>query len=248
MIRLIILAIAIIVFLIIGIPVQLVLYLIGRKKPEIRLRVSDTIVRGMMHVILFLSGTRITVIGRERIPADRPSLFVGNHRSLLDIPLAYIYLPKETHIIAKKELSKIPLFKNWANSVGVLFFDRENPKEGMKMILDGIKLLKEGYSVLVFAEGTRNKGEQDLPLLEFHEGTFRLASKSGSPIVPVSINNTKNILEAHFPLIRSTHVVIEFGEPIYPEDIPADKKRAVGAYVREIVSETIERNSDLLDK
>ncbi|MDO4615999.1 MAG: lysophospholipid acyltransferase family protein [Lachnospiraceae bacterium] len=246
MIRLILLLTGMILFLIISLPLLLVLYLIGKKKPETRLNVSGTVIRGVMHMILFFAGTKVTVIGKERIPSDSPSLFVGNHRSFFDIPITYVNLPKGTHIVAKKELSKIPLFKNWAHGIGVLFFDRNNLKEGMKMILDGIKIMKEGHSILVFAEGTRNKAETDLPLLEFHEGTFRLASKSGSPIVPVSINNAKNVLEAHFPFVRSTHVIIEFGEPIYPNDIPADKKRAVGAYVREIVTETIKKNESLI--
>ncbi len=246
MIRLILLLLVIIVFLIISLPALLIITLIGRKSPEKRLHASSFVVRGLMHTFNFLSGTRVTVIGKERIPADTPCVFVGNHRSIFDIPVTYVHLPKSTHIVGKKELSKIPLFKNWAVNAGVFFFDRDNLKEGMKMILDGIKVLKEGYSVLVFAEGTRNRGEEDLPLLEFHEGTFRLSSKSGRPIVPVSINNTKNVFEAHFPRVKSTHVVIEFGDPIYPEDIPADQKRAVGAYVRDIIAETIEKNAPLV--
>ncbi len=243
MIRLAAVFLAIFVFLIIFLPLLLILNLIGRKKPEIRLNVSSSMVRGLMHVALFLSGTKVTVIGKERIPQDTPCLFVGNHRSLFDIPVTYIHLPKATHVVAKKELSRIPLFRSWAVNIGVLFFDRDNLKEGMKMILDGIKILKEGHSVMIFAEGTRNRGEGDLPLLEFHEGSFRLASKSGRPIVPVSINNTKSIFEAHFPWIRRAHVIVEFGEPIRQEDIPADKKRAVGVYVRDIISETIENNA-----
>lgn len=246
MIRVTLVFTAIFLFLIIFLPLLLILTLIRKDNPATTTRVSSAMVRGLMHVALFLSGTKVTVIGKERIPKDTACLFIGNHRSLFDIPVAFVHLPKSTHIVAKKELSKIPLFRNWAENMGVLFFDRENLKEGMKMILDGIKILKDGYSVLVFAEGTRNKGEADLPLLEFHEGTFRLASKSGSPIVPVSINNTKNIFEAHFPKVARTHVVIEFGEPIYQADIPADKKRAVGAYVRDIITETVEKNASLL--
>lgn len=246
MIRVVLVFAAIFIFLIIFLPLLLILTLIKKKKTATCTAVSSTMVRGLMHLALFLSGTKVTVIGKERIPTDTSCLFIGNHRSLFDIPVTFVHLPKSTHIVAKKELSKIPLFKNWAVNMGVLFFDRDNLKEGMKMILDGIKILKDGYSILVFAEGTRNKAEADLPLLEFHEGTFRLASKSGCPIVPVSLNNTKNIFEAHFPWVKKAHVVIEFGEPIYQQDIPADKKRAVGAYVRNIISETVEKNASLL--
>ncbi len=246
MIRLVLVFSAIFVFLIVFLPLLLILTLIGKKKPKVRLDVSSTMVRGLMHVALFLSGTKVTVIGKERIPADTPCLFVGNHRSLFDIPITFVHLPLSTHVVAKKELARIPLFRNWAVNMGVLFFDRDNLKEGMKMILDGIKILKEGHSVMVFAEGTRNRAQEELPLLEFHEGTFRLASKSGRPIVPVSINNAKSVFEAHFPWVRAAHVVVEFGEPIYQEDIPADRKRAVGAYVRDIITETMEKNAPLV--
>lgn len=246
MIRLVLVFLAIFLYLIITLPILLILSLLGRKNPKLRLDVSSNMVRGLMHVALFLAGIKVTVIGKERIPKDTPCLFVGNHRSLFDIPVTFVHLPQSTHIVAKKELAGIPLFKNWAENMGVLFFDRNNLKEGMKMILDGIKILKGGHSVMVFAEGTRNRGEKDLPLLEFHEGTFRLASKSGRPIVPVSINNAKNIFEAHFPRVKRTHVIVEFGDPIRQEEIPAEKKRAVGAYVREIISETIEKNTALV--
>lgn len=243
MIRLVLVFGAIAVFLIINLPLLLILNLIAKKKPEIRLRISAHLVRGLMHVALFFSGTKVTVIGKEKIPTDEACVFIGNHRSVFDIPITYIHLPKMTHIVAKKELSKIPLFKNWAENLGVLFFDRENLKEGMKMILDGINVVKGGHSILVFAEGTRNKGEEDLPLLDFHEGTFRLATKPGAPIVPISINNAANVFETHYPKVKPTHVILEFGAPIYPDDIPADKKRAVGAYVRDIISEAIENNA-----
>lgn len=246
MIRTVLVFLAIFLFLIITLPVLLVLNVIAKTKPEVRLSVSSKMIKNLMHVVLFLAGTKVTVIGKERIPADTPCLFIGNHRSFFDIPVTYIHVPAETHYVAKKELSKIPLFKNWAVNMGVLFFDRNNIKEGMKMILDGIKILKEGHSVMVFAEGTRNRGEEDLPLLDFHEGTFRLASKSGAPIIPVSISNAKNVFEAHFPVIKKTHVVVEFGEPIYQEDIPAEHKRATGAYVREIITKTIEKNASLV--
>lgn len=95
------------------------------------------------------------------------------------------------------------------------------------MILEGTEMLKEGKSVFIFPEGTRNKNDSDLPLLPFHEGSFRMALKSKCPIVPVAICNTVNVWEAHFPWIRSAHVILEYGEPIYTQELePSLRKKS----------------------
>lgn len=104
-----------------------------------------------------------------------------------------------------------------------LFLDRENAKEGLKTILKAIEYVKNGISIFIFPEGTRNKGEE-LSLLPFKDGAFRIATKTGCPIVPVSLNNTADILENHFPHIKKTHVVIEYGKPIYPNELVLRQK------------------------
>lgn len=82
-----------------------------------------------------------------------------------------------------------------------LFLDRENPKEGLKTILQAIDYVKHGISICIFPEGTRNKGEE-LSLLPFHNGSFKIAEKTGCPIIPMSLNNTCDIFEGHFPFIK----------------------------------------------
>ena len=140
--------------------------------------------------------------------------------------------PRATGYVAKKELGKIPLFSQWARYIGCLFFNRNDIKEGMKMILDGVAMLKAGKSVFIFPEGTRNKNESDLPLLPFHEGSFKMASKSGCPIVPVTFCNTINIWEGHFPWVRRAHV----GAGIRGTDLclraPRRSRKSVSALIR----------------
>ena len=126
-----------------------------------------------------------------------------------------------------------------------LFLDRENPKEGLKTILQAIDYVKNGISICIFPEGTRNKGEE-LSLLPFKEGAFKIATKTGCPIVPISMNNTAEIFENHFPKIKKTHVVLEYGTPIYPNELDKDVKKHIGSYVENIVNETIHKNAELL--
>ena len=109
-----------------------------------------------------------------------------------------------------------------------------------------VQKIKNGISVFIFPEGTRSHGENELDMLEFHNGSLKMASKANCPIVPVALLNTRNIFEAHFPKIRKTHVVIEYGKPIYPEKLDKDTKRHIGDYVENIIRETIRKNADLV--
>ena len=108
-----------------------------------------------------------------------------------------------------------------------------------------LTVVKNGISICIFPEGTRNKGEE-LSLLPFKEGAFKIATKTGCPIIPISMNNTAEIFENHFPKIKKTHVVLEYGTPIYPNELDKDVKKHIGSYVENIVNETIHKNAELL--
>ena len=93
----------------------------------------------------------------------------------------------------------------------------------------------------IFPEGTRNKSEDPADLMEFHEGSLKIAEKSGCPVIPVAITGTDDVFERHIPWIRKSQVIIEYGEPIYLKELPLDKKKFPGAYTREIISEMIKK-------
>ena len=246
MFRLILLLTTAILYLILTLPVLLILWLIGKRNPVRRDRIAQSMIRWIFKVLLAEGNVKVTVIGKERIPQDTAVLYTGNHRSIFDILVTYAHSPKPTGIVAKKELGSIPVFSLWAKYIGCLFFNRTDLKEGLKMILDGAQKLKNGTSILIFPEGTRNKNESDLPLLTFHDGSFKMASKSGCPVIPVSLCNTVNIWEGHFPWVRSAHIILEFGEPIMISSLPAEQKKQIGTYVRGIMEATIERNQKLI--
>ena len=186
----------------------------------------------------------VTVIGEENIP-DEAVLFIGNHRSYFDILLTYSRCKRLTGYVAKKEMEKIPLLSTWMRFVYCLFLDRDNPKEGLKTILKAIDYIKKGISICIFPEGTRNTGEE-LSMLPFKEGAFKIATKTGCPIIPISMNNTSDIFENHMPRIKKVHVVLEYGTPIYPNELAPEDKKHIGAYCQNIIQETIHKNAELL--
>lgn len=237
--RLVLVAIFLILYTIFTIPMALVLWIIGKFDERKKEVIAQVCVKGGFKAILFLSGVRLTVKGKENIVRDGAALYAYNHRGFFDILVGYTTAPMPTAFISKKEIEKVPMISWWMKQMNCLFLDRENIKEGMKTILQGIELLKNGTSIYIAPEGTRNKGEE---LLEFHEASFKLADKAKCPIIPVAINNTDEVFEKHLPWIHSAHVTIEYCKPIYMEDMERAEKKHVGEKVREIIGEKVKAN------
>ena len=217
MIRFILVILTAFLYLILSIPVLLVLLLIRKKKPEVCDKVSRALIRWIFRVILFFSGTKVTVKGQENIPEDRAVLYIGNHRSYFDILVTY-------------------------TTVHCLFLDRSDIKQGLQMILAGCEEIKSGTSICIFPEGTRGKTPSELELGEFHNGSFKMATKTGCPIIPLSISGSRNILEAHFPKIRGTHVTVTYGKPILPGELTKEEKKEIGNYTKNILLEQLKEN------
>ena len=246
MFRFICILIFLILYLTLTIPILIIEWIIGKFTPHARDISSLRIVQWGFKVILRMSGVKATVIGEENIP-DEPVLFIGNHRSYFDILLTYSRCKRLTGYIAKKEMERYLTLTTWMKRVYCLFLDRKNPKEGLKTILTAIDYIKRGISICIFPEGTRNSGDE-LSMLPFKDGAFKIATKTGCAIVPISMNNTAEIFENHMPKVKKTHVVIEYGKPIYPEQLDKDTKRHIGDYVENIIRDTIPKNPALLYK
>lgn len=236
MIRIIMVALTVVLFLIFSIPVLGIYKIRGRKDKVGVQQKSLKVVQKVFRLILRLAGVTYEVQGLENIPKDRAVLYVGNHRSYFDILIGYVTVPGLTGFVAKKEMLKIPLLSSWMFLVNCLFLDRVNIKEGLKTILEGIEKVKNGVSIWIFPEGTRNENEELSDLMVFHEGSLKIAEKSGCPVIPVAITGTAEIFEKHFPLVRPSHVVIRYGEPVYLKELPKENRKFPGAYTRDVIA------------
>ena len=183
--------------------------------------------------ILKIAGAKVTVKGEENIPKDDTVLFVSNHQSNFDIPLlmAYINVPKG--FIGKKELESWPFIGTWMKYIHCVFMDRDNLRKSAEAIVDGIKLLRSGYSMVIFPEGTRSKGK---PVDEFKAGSFKLATKSKRAIVPVTINGTYKLLEANHNRIKSAEIELIIHKPIDVTTLSKEETDKLHDTVQSIVS------------
>ncbi len=240
MLRAIIVVFFVVFFLLFSYLLFFIEWIIGKFNREKKDYSSLRIVQWAARVVLKLSGIKVTVKGRTNI-LDEPALYVANHRSIFDVVVMYAQCNKLTGFVSKDSIEKIPSLRVWMRYLYCIFLDREDPRSGMKMILQAIEHMKNGISICIFPEGTRNKGEA-LTVLPFKEGTFKIATKSGCPIVPVSINYSTSVFEEHIPKLCKTHVIIEYGTPIRPNDLTREEQKVLGATCHDIIEKTLKEN------
>ena len=142
--------------------------------------------------LLKLAGVKVELHGIENLPTDKNVLFIGNHQGNFDIPIYLSQMPMLIGFISKIEIEKIPLVRTWMRYMYCVFMDRGNIRKSGEAIIKGIKNLKAGKNIVIFPEGTRSKGDK---LGEFKSGSFKLATKSKCPIIPVTMNGSYKIME-----------------------------------------------------
>ena len=161
--------------------------------------------------VLRICGLPLTIRGLEGIERGRTYVYVSNHASLFDIPAVLAGCPGNVRIVYKKELEKIPIF-GWCLKWGAyIAIDRSNRTDAMRSVEEAAQKIREGDSVLLFAEGTRTA---DGNLQPFKRGAFNLAVRSGVPVVPLTINGTFTVLPKGSFAVRSGEVELVLGSPI----------------------------------
>ena len=228
-----------VLYLILGIPVLGIEYLIGKKDPHLRDISSLRLVQWAFRVINRICGVRLTVIGHENVPEDQAVLYVANHNSYFDIIITYSLCPNLTGYISKDTLGKVPLLNIWMRRLYCLFMNREDMKQSLKVILQGVEYIKQGISICIFPEGTRGDSQKIAP---FKNGSMKIAEKTGCPVIPVAISNSREILYNHMPVVKPAHVIVEYGKPIYPEELSKEDRKTLGTITQQVIQNMLDKN------
>ncbi|HCL4548421.1 1-acyl-sn-glycerol-3-phosphate acyltransferase [Clostridium botulinum] len=205
-------------------------------KEEIDRYINKSVL-GWANFIVNGIGIKVNKKGLENVP-DGPCLFVGNHQGLLDVPVIVSSLDRYVGFVAKKEMLKLKILTYWMKEMKCVFMDRQNVRAAVKTINEGVENLKNGYSMLIFPEGTRSRGEN---LGEFKKGSMKLGIKAGVPIVPIAINGTYNVLEANGRKIKAADVDLIICPPIYPNELSKEEQNNLSQTIKDIIQRELEK-------
>lgn len=216
-----------------------------------RYAVSETISEEKKYKLIRLIGTRgclkgnvaVHGYGMENLPAGSGYLMYPNHQGLFDV-MGLVYLnPTPFGVVIKKEAYNIFLLRKLIQTMGGLFMDREDPKQGLQVINEMAKQVKEGRNFLIFPEGTRSKNGNRLG--EFKSGSFKAATKAKCPIVPIAI------IDSYLPFdtnsIQKVDVQIHILPPILYEEYQGMKTSEIAAMVKERIEKVIAENEHNFD-
>lgn len=176
--------------------------------------------------------TNIKVINPENLPEEGPCVYVSNHQSYADILVLLNVIKHQTGFIAKEELASIPVFSKWILRIGSLFILRGDARESLKTISEGVDKIKDGYSLVIFPEGTRSRGGQ---MGEFKPGSLKLATKAKTVVVPLTINGSYKMYEEPGQITKNVTIEITVHKPVDTSQM--DRKELAG--LSEVLEETI---------
>lgn len=203
-------------------------------KPQNRLK--HAILWHYVDFIMIFLRIKIDVVGKENIP-DAPFVVYGNHKSMMDPVMVYYVYHKIISAVGKKTLEKVGFLRRLMKYMGAVAIDRENDREAMKAMIDGIKRMKEtkmGY--IIFPEGGIKTRETE-EMIEIKPGAYKLAMKGEANISPVSIIGSSKM--ATRKKFRTFRVKIIIHKPITPNEYKNMNTQELGEKVFEIVNEGV---------
>jgi 1-acyl-sn-glycerol-3-phosphate acyltransferase len=191
---------------------------------------------------LKLSGMSVRVTGLDQLDPNQTYVFVSNHRSFLDTAALFGHLDRRIGLLAKKELLKVPILGYAMGYVNVMAIDRSNRERALKTVQAATDRIRSGVSFGVFAEGTRAKPGELLPL---KKGAFYMAIDAGVPIVPVAFRNTDKLMGKGTGVAQTGVIEMVVLPPFETNGISSDEDvRDLVSSVRSMISNELGISED----
>jgi 1-acyl-sn-glycerol-3-phosphate acyltransferase len=232
--RLILVCIVIALYLIIiGIPVLTYCRIVGN--PRLALRLSKV----LAGIVLWIAGIKLNLEGRDRVDRSKGCVYVANHKSFTDSIALFYALPGELTFLAKKEIYKIPLVSFALRTMEIIEVNRSDPEAAAQSIERAVRYLQNGKCVILFPEGTRNRGKGLLP---FKKGAFVLAIKSQVPIVPVILYGAEKSIAPDTIFLYPATIRINILDPIETKGMDLEKRTELLEYTQALMEAAYTQN------
>ena len=180
----------------------------------------------------------LQLTGLENIPAENGFMMYANHQGMFDVLAIAATCDAPLGAVLKKELYDIPFLHQIAVCTKSFAMDREDVRQSLTVIQNVTEEVKNGRNYLIFPEGTRSK--QGNQMLEFHGGSFRCATKSKCPILPIALVDSYKVLDqkGSAPVTVQLHYL----KPIAYEEYAGMKPAEVAALVKQRIQEKIDES------
>ena len=183
-------------------------------------------------MVMEMFGSSVNVKGIENLPDSGPVVMVGNHQGYADIfTYFYVFTKFQFSFVAKENLGNLPFYGKWIRRIRSVLIKRNDPRASLKAISEGIEYLKQGFSLVIFPEGTRSMGPDPG---RFHKGSLKLATKPGVPIVPISINGSYKMFEEE-GYLKGARIDVIVHEHIETKNLSRDEERELNDKVEKII-------------
>lgn len=186
--------------------------------------------------LFFFTGSSIMIKGIENIPVGQPVLFVSNHQSHMDSAIIHGFINIPKGFIADKEVKNIPILRTWMKYMKCIFIDRDNIRQNVHSMEEGVRILMNGHSLVIYPEGRLDEGKR---LGNFKKGCIKLALKAGVPIVPVTMINSAHVMNRDGSRIRSAAVQCIISQPIYITSLDNNSENMLIKKVRDIIAKNL---------
>jgi len=181
------------------------------------------IARIWMNIWLRLVGCPVKIKGREYFEKGKSYIVTCNHNSLMDVPLSSPFIPGANKTIAKTSFVKVPVF-GFYYMKGAVLVDRKSEKSRKESFEKMKQVLKKGMHMCIYPEGTRNRTNE--PLKKFYDGAFKLATDTGTSIIPAIILNTRKAVPVQKSFYFLPHKLeMHFLPPVGVESKTTDELR-----------------------
>ncbi len=180
----------------------------------------------------------LRVYGTENIPKENGFMLYANHQGMFDVLAIAVTCDNPLGAVLKKELYNIPFLHQIALCTKSFAMDREDVRQSLTVIQNVIKEVKGGRNYLIFPEGTRSKVGNEMG--EFHSGSFRCATKSKCPVVPVALIDCFKVLDqkGSKPLTVQIHYLPAISYEEYKDMSTVE----LANYVKSKIAATIQAN------
>ncbi|MBV9404434.1 MAG: 1-acyl-sn-glycerol-3-phosphate acyltransferase [Acidobacteriaceae bacterium] len=204
--------------------------------------VQIRVARGWARTLLFVSGVRVSVEGLEHIDPHGSYVFISNHLSYMDTPVALAHIPVQFRFLAKRGLFQIPFLGQHLSRAGHIPVPREDPRAAVKTMQTAAETIQQKkISLLIFPEGGRS---HDGRLQSFKEGGAYIAIRAGVPVVPLVMIGTRQVLPFGGGIVKPGSVTVRILKPIETHALALKDRGALTSKLQELIVDAVTANKE----